>query len=58
MLSVTGVFIGFEKFAVPLAYRITKSTPASSAPLKQKPFPGAHQISPDREPLANVTIRT
>ena len=48
MLSLTGVFVGFEQTAVPLAYRLTGSVKANGAPAKQTPYPGAHQITPDR----------
>ena len=48
LLSVTGVFIGFESSAVPLAYRVTGSVPARAVSPKLKAQPGVAQITPDR----------
>jgi len=48
ILSMTGVFIGFEGSAVPLAYRLTGSAPAPTISSKIKAQPGAPQITPDR----------
>ena len=48
LLSLTGVFIGFDDVAIPLAYKVTGSTPVKAVPTKQVQIPGAHQISPDR----------
>jgi len=48
MLSLTGVFIGFDQTAIPLAYRVTGSAPARPIPSRVVAVPGAHQISPDR----------
>jgi uncharacterized iron-regulated membrane protein len=47
ILSATGVFIGFESSAVPLAYRVTGSAPAPSVSPKVRAQPGVAQISPD-----------
>ena len=47
LLSVTGVFIGFEATAVPLAYRVTGSAPAASVLPKIAAQPGVTQITPD-----------
>lgn len=48
LLSLTGVFIGFDQTAIPLAYKATGSTPARPIPSRVVAVPGAHQISPDR----------
>ena len=47
VLSLTGVFIGFESSAVPLAYRVTRSAPAAPVSPKIKAQPGVPQITPD-----------
>jgi len=47
ILSMTGVFIGFESSAVPLAYRLTGSAPAPAVSSKIKAQPGVPQITPD-----------
>lgn len=48
VLSLTGVFIGFDSVSVPLAYRLTGSTPIASVPIRQPAIPGAHQLPADR----------
>jgi uncharacterized iron-regulated membrane protein len=48
LLSMTGVFIGFDNVAIPLAYRVTGSAPAKTIPSKIKAVADAPQISPDR----------
>jgi uncharacterized iron-regulated membrane protein len=47
LLSATGVFIGFETVAVPLAYRVTGSEPAPAVSTKIAAQPGVAQITPD-----------
>jgi uncharacterized iron-regulated membrane protein len=47
LLSATGVFIGFESSAVPLAYRLTGSSPVPPISPKITAQPGVPQISPD-----------
>ncbi len=48
MLSVSGVFIGFSDLAIPIAYRLTGSTPPPQISTKVAPVPGVAQIAPDR----------
>jgi uncharacterized iron-regulated membrane protein len=47
LLSVTGVFIGFDEVTVPLAYRLTGSTPSVQTSTRIAAAQGARQISPD-----------
>lgn len=47
LLSASGVFIGFESSAVPLAYRITSSAPLPAVSPKVKAQPGVPQLTPD-----------
>jgi uncharacterized iron-regulated membrane protein len=47
LLSATGVFIGFENVAVPLAYRVTGSDPGPAAVTRIAARPGVAQITPD-----------
>jgi uncharacterized iron-regulated membrane protein len=47
-LSLTGVFIGFDRTAIRLAYKVTGSEPAKPIPSTVVAVPGAPQISPDR----------
>ena len=47
LLSMTGVFIGFESTAVPLAYRLTGSAPVPAISPKIKAQAGVAQITPD-----------
>jgi uncharacterized iron-regulated membrane protein len=47
LVSATGVFIGFESSAVPLAYRLTGSAPLAPVSPKVKAQPGVQQITPD-----------
>lgn len=47
LLSATGVFIGFESTARPLAFRLTGSTPAPVVSPRIKAQPGVAQITPD-----------
>jgi uncharacterized iron-regulated membrane protein len=47
VLSLTGVFIGFDDVMLPLAYRITGSVPATQVSTKVARVPGARQITPD-----------
>jgi uncharacterized iron-regulated membrane protein len=47
VLSLTGVFIGFDDVMLPLAYRITGSAPATQVSTKVALVPGARQITPD-----------
>jgi uncharacterized iron-regulated membrane protein len=46
-LSLTGVFIGFGSTMIPLAYKLTGSTPAPSVATKIPAIPGAMQLTPD-----------
>jgi uncharacterized iron-regulated membrane protein len=48
LLSLTGVFIGFDGAMVPLAYQLTRSTPSAQASTRVTAVKGARQISPDR----------
>jgi uncharacterized iron-regulated membrane protein len=47
VLSLTGVFIGFGSTMIPLAYRLTGSTPAPSVATKIVAIPGAMQLTLD-----------
>jgi uncharacterized iron-regulated membrane protein len=47
LLAMTGVFIGFDSRAVPLAYRLTGSVPAPAISSKIKAQPGVTEITPD-----------
>jgi len=48
LLSGTGVFIGFDDVTLPLAYRLTGSTPSAQISTRVAAVPGARQISPDQ----------
>lgn len=48
LLSMTGVFIGFDDVTVPLAYTLTGSTPSAQGSTRVTPVPGTRQISPDQ----------
>jgi uncharacterized iron-regulated membrane protein len=48
LLSLTGVFIGFDGVMVPLAYRLTSSTPSAQVSTRVTAVKGARQISPDQ----------
>jgi uncharacterized iron-regulated membrane protein len=48
VLSVTGVFIGFDDVMLPLAYRLTGSVPAAPVAAKVAVVAGASQITPDQ----------
>jgi uncharacterized iron-regulated membrane protein len=48
LLSLTGVFIGFDGAMVPLAYRLTRSTPSAQVSTRVTAVKNARQISPDR----------
>lgn len=48
MLSLTGVFIGFGSTMMPLAFRLTWSTPAPAVATKLAEVPGGIQIIPDQ----------
>ena len=48
VLSLTGTFITFDGVTVPLAYRLTGSTPAPAWSPRQPALAGAHQLLPDR----------
>jgi uncharacterized iron-regulated membrane protein len=48
VLSLTGVFIGFGSTMIPLAFRVTASTPAPAVATKIAAVPGATQLTPDQ----------
>ena len=48
LLSLTGVFIGFDEVMVPLAYRLTGSMPSPQVSSRVAVPRGARQISPDQ----------
>lgn len=48
VLSLTGVFVGFDDVTIPLGYRLTGSAPLAPVATRAAAPPGATQISPDQ----------